>query len=169
MTDKQHSSPTVPVLHRAIRAVYAVGFVMVLVQAGMIAAAWQVLPETIGMHFSLDGQVTGLGGKAALWSLPFISLVILGLSMLLGRSRHLNVPWKIGASSRELQLLLAHLFIAALFVFFVLTLSYLTGAVIWANLNESLLPVGFGLVLTVTLTPAAMLVLYLVTSKRLRS
>jgi|FLYL01.1.fsa_nt_gi uncharacterized membrane protein len=169
MTEKPHAPPTAPVLRRAIRAVYALGVVMVLVQAGMITLAWQALPETIGIHFTLDGDVTRLGRKAALWSLPCISSAILVLSMLLGRSRQLNLPWEIDERSRESQLLLAHLFIAALHVFFVMALSYLNGAVIWANLNGSPLPVGLGLALTVTLVPAAMLVLYLRLAKRLRS
>ena len=54
----------------------------------VVGAAWTGLPETIPIHFNAAGEADGWGGKATLWLLPGIAVVMVPSMLLLQR-----VPW----------------------------------------------------------------------------
>ncbi|BAY24601.1 hypothetical protein NIES2100_43960 [Calothrix sp. NIES-2100] len=50
--------------------------------------AWVVLPETIPIHFGLDGKANGWGSKNFLWLLPIVGLLMYGMLTVVSRYPH---------------------------------------------------------------------------------
>lgn len=86
-----------------------------LTMVGLVASAWQELPEVIPTHFSWDGDIDGWGGKWTLWLLPVVAAVLPAGLFFLRRFPHLyNYPWAITEENAERQYRLARFLLASL-------------------------------------------------------
>lgn len=69
-------------------------------------STWNKLPETVPIHFGVNGLPEGYGPKMALAILPVISILVY-VSLSFGEaSNRFNIPWKLTDANREA--LLAH-------------------------------------------------------------
>lgn len=130
--------------------------------------SWEILPDTIPIHYNASGEPDAWGSKFSLVFLPCITIVLYGSLTILGRYPHIfNFPWKITEQNAERQYILAKQL-----------LSWLKAEVIWVfyyiewnsieiafsrvdGLSTSFLPIFLG---TITLS----IVVYLVLASRAR-
>jgi uncharacterized membrane protein len=62
--------------------------------AGLVALfaiaihAWFALPDTIPIHFGLDGKANGWGSKSFLWLFPIVAFLIYGLLTVINQYPH---------------------------------------------------------------------------------
>lgn len=79
-----------------------------LLHASLLLATWNLLPESIPVHFNFAGQPDAWGAKTELLLLLALSsLIYLGLSWLARHPQKLNYPWQITERNRARQYALA--------------------------------------------------------------
>lgn len=92
-------------LDRVLEGLSLLGLVLVLV---LPAVSYAELPETIPIHFSATGEPDGWGGRAMIFLMPGLGVVLYGLMTFVGRMPHrYNYLWKITEENAPRQYALA--------------------------------------------------------------
>ncbi len=111
------------------RLVEALGVFALLLLVGLPAWHYTALPETIPIHYGIDGQPDGYGPRWTVWILPAIGLVTyIGLAILTRFPHIYNYPVKITAENAESQYRMVCRFIRVLNTVIAGLFTYLTFA-----------------------------------------
>ncbi len=115
----QRTTAARPVLHiprtTAEVCIEVAGLLGLAVAAYLVATNFAALPETIPIHFSLDGRPDGWGGRATVIIAPIVMLVVyIGLGVLWRYPHIFNYPWPITAENAPAQYRLSRRVIAVL-------------------------------------------------------
>ena len=113
------------------------GFVAIVLLFGIPAYFYKDLPDTIPIHFGIEGIPDRTGSKGDIWIIPVIGLVIyVGLAVL-NRYPHIyNYPVKITPENATQQYTKASRIIRLLNTIIAVSFCYITYAVISTAINE---------------------------------
>lgn len=83
-----------------------------LIHLTAVLGTWDLIPDSIPVHFDLTGKVDAWGGRTDLLLLFGLSfLFYVGLTVLERHSEKFNYPWEINEHNAEKQYMLARNFI----------------------------------------------------------
>ncbi|MCF8238392.1 MAG: DUF1648 domain-containing protein [Saprospiraceae bacterium] len=106
-----------------------VGFgIIFVIWFGWLFSMFDLLPETIPIHFNAAGEANGWGKKMTIWLLPLIAVFSVGmlLSVPSFNSKYINYPVAITTENRERQRQLMILFIRLLAVMIMGIMVYIS-------------------------------------------
>ncbi len=113
-------------------------WVVVILSFVLVFQYFKTLPDTIPTHYGPTGEADGWGDKAALWSLPIISLVLVVMMQSLSfYPQHLNYPFTITELNVNFQYRLASRFIRFLGLIIALIFGYILYHTIQVSLGTS--------------------------------
>lgn len=114
----------------ADRVLDGCGIAALVLLVGGTLWLWPSLPERIPLHFGLDGQANGWGGRGMLFLLPALGVGLFGLLTVLARVPHLyNYPFAITPENAPRQYRLARRLILAVRFWAVTLLAVLVGEI----------------------------------------
>jgi len=103
----------------------------VLLNCLIITVGWLSLPASVPSHFGFSGTPTTWSGRAVLWLLPSVSLLIFTGLTVLGRYPHVfNYPWPITTKNADRQYRLARLLLGWVKLEVVWLFAYITAGLV---------------------------------------
>jgi uncharacterized membrane protein len=129
---------------------------LIVLHIGLLVSRYSSLPDIIPIHFNLEGQPDGWGGKWATVVILIISIVLYASMTLISRYPHLfNYPVKVTAENAERQYQLARTLVVwmktqVILLFFLIQWSILeTARGASTNLSPMVLPLVLCILLSV--------------------
>lgn len=97
-----------PVLHLPKTGVEkmmdSISLLLIVINMIYLISVWSTLPEQVPIHFNIKGEVDGWGGRAVIWLLPTISLILwFGLTMMERVPHFFNFPIEITEKNAAFQ------------------------------------------------------------------
>jgi len=129
-------NPRRPVIHNLERsnldlALEAVAFIGLVFLIGLSIYYYSRLPASIATHFNFKGEPDGWGNKSTLFLMPVLCVILYTGLTVLSRFPHVfNYPWTITESNARRQYAIARQLLSAVKVTLVITLSYVSWAMI---------------------------------------
>jgi hypothetical protein len=104
-----------------------IAIVALVLMFAMLAVHWGELPERYPMHFNVQGDPDGWGGKNSLLFLPCVAAGVFALLTFVSRkTKRFNLPFAVDMERPEVRAELVQL-VAALKALVLVTLAYLYG------------------------------------------
>ena len=142
------------------------GWIIVAVTCFIAAYGYFSLPETIPVHFDAKGNPDAYGGKASLFFLPALTIVLYVLMTVLNRSPHIfNYPVKITEENALHQYTLATRFMRWMKVIIALVFLIIMFSVYFSALNAGM-GHGIWMVVFILLVTTVPMIIYLVKSTK---
>jgi uncharacterized membrane protein len=112
---------------------------VLLIQVIWILSIYTSLPDTIAIHFGLNGEPDGFGGKASIWILPAVQLGIMALFgyQLTRPDEKFKINWPVKEDNRPAVIRFTRQWMVVLFVIVMLLIAYLTVCVIRVALGQA--------------------------------
>lgn len=111
-TEKEQLPPFRPELTSTDRLLEMMALLIIAALWLMVVFSYQILPETIPIHFNIKGEVDGYGSRLTLIIIPLFATLLIPGMLWLSRYPHIfNYPTKITPENKTAQYRLAARFI----------------------------------------------------------
>lgn len=101
--------PLVPIRQTRISTgLDAIALLGLVVSIAIAVYSWSSLPETIPIHFGINGRPDGWGNKLVFWIFPWLNLaIVVGFTFLRRYPHTFNYPVRITPENAEIQYAIA--------------------------------------------------------------